>query len=528
MIVNVTVHVAGARILRARILATIVDAGPVRRTIRIALASQQHAGDPRIATETRRALADRLVIYTMTYRVLTAGDQGRRTRRHAVALDTRVRTAAIAVRSTSCNSRASNIRISVVSQRARTYRFVIDDIANGVGSARARIPAHRVDAGSLRWTVVVLGTLDLKDRLGSLTGTAAAADVSAGTHANHGTYRIRRQDSTLGRFRARLYDRTRILTLVAETGEPVRTVAVFSTFRPDFRLAIDIRVSGEAGWATAYRQMIQNSAFRAGRARIVVHAGIDALHVDAGVIARTVAVAVAADYAAAIQRIAVVALATATIGHMVVRETFDVGARARMIRHQARIHAVVVHAGLVERALAIVPTLDRVTRDLGITLVAWLARADRFVISYVADGIGTAVARVATLPVDASLPVAAIVVRRARSDDRQLYWSAYTVDVGDPSLRTRANHSSYGHSIENVATSVLQARFDDRARIDAFLPNAYQFVRTIDVDSALRLFYLVHETSFAIGEWISQRNVFGAATGRHVIVDVTNGVLRAG
>lgn len=103
MIVNVTVHVAGARILRARILATIVDAGPVRRTIRIALASQQHAGDPRIATETRRALADRLVIYTMTYRVLTAGDQGRRTRRHAVALDTRVRTAAIAVRSTSCN-----------------------------------------------------------------------------------------------------------------------------------------------------------------------------------------------------------------------------------------------------------------------------------------------------------------------------------------------------------------------------------------------------------------------------------------
>lgn len=528
VIVNVTVHSAGARILRARILATIVDAGPVRRTVRIASASQQHAGDPRIAAETGRTLADRLVIYTMTYRVLPAGGQGRRTRRHAVALDARVRTATLAVRSTSRNFRAGNIRISVVSQRARAYRFVIDDIANGTGSARAGIPAHRVDAGSLRRTVVVSGAFDLEDRLGGLAGTAAAADVSAGAHAHHGAYRVRRQDPTLGRFYARLYDRTRILTLVAETGEPARTVAVLPTLGPDLRLAVDVRVTGEAGRATAYRQMIENPAFRAGRARIVVHAGIDALHVDAGVIAGTVAVAVAADDAAAIQRTAVVALAATAIGRMVVREAFGVDARARTIRDQARIHAVVVHAGFVERALAVVPAFDRVARDVGITLVALLARADRFVISHVADGVGAAVARVATLPVDASFTIAAIVVGRTRPDDRQLYWSARTVDVGDPSLRTRANHGPYGHGIENVATSVLQARFDDRARIDAFLPDAHQFVRTVDVDSALRLFDLVRGTSLAVGEWISQRNVHGTAAGRHVILDVTNGVLRAG
>lgn len=154
-----------------------------------------------------------------------------------------------------------------------------------------------------------------------------------------------------------------------------------------------------------------------------MHARIDALHVDAGVIARTVAIAVTTDDATAIQRIAVVALATATIGYVVVREAFDVDARARMVRYQAWIHTVVVHAGFVEGALAVMATLDRVTRDLGITLVAWFARTDRFVISYVADGVGAAVARVATLPVDASLVITAIVVRRARPNDRQLYYA---------------------------------------------------------------------------------------------------------
>lgn len=173
-------------------------------------------------------------------------------------------------------------------------------------------------------------------------------------------------------------------------------------------------------------------------------------------------------------------------------------------------------------------TLDRLTRELGITLVALLARADRLVIPHVADSVGPAVARVATLPIDASLTITAIVVRRARPDDRQLYWSAYTVNVSDPPLRTRANHGPYRHGIENVATSVLQARFDDWARIDAFLSDAYQFVRTIDIDSTLRLFDLVRGTSIAIGERISQRNIFGTTTGRHVILDVTNGILRAG
>lgn len=96
---------------------------------------------------------------------------------------------------------------------------MIDDIANRVRPARARIPADRVHAGSFRGTVVVLGALDLQDRLGGLTSTAAAADIPAGTHAYHGAYRMRRQDTTLGRLSARLNDRTWNLALVVQTGE---------------------------------------------------------------------------------------------------------------------------------------------------------------------------------------------------------------------------------------------------------------------------------------------------------------------
>jgi hypothetical protein len=103
VIVNVAVHVTGARVLRARILAMIVDASLVRRAIRVASTSQQHAGNPRVTAEARWAFTDGLVIYAMAHGVLATGGQRRRTYRHAVALDARVRTAAIAIGPTPCN-----------------------------------------------------------------------------------------------------------------------------------------------------------------------------------------------------------------------------------------------------------------------------------------------------------------------------------------------------------------------------------------------------------------------------------------
>lgn len=84
-----------------------------------------------------------------------------------------------------------------------------------------------------------------------------------------------------------------------------------------------------------------------------------------------------------------------------------------------------------------------------------------------------------------------------------LTWPAYSVDVGDPSLWTRADHSTYGYGIENVATSVLQARLNHWTGIDALLTDAHQFIRAVDVDSAFGLLDLIHEMSFAVGEGIS-------------------------
>lgn len=156
-----------------------------------------------------------------------------------------------------------------------------------------------------------------------------------------------------------------------------------------------------------------------GRARIVVHAGIDALRVDARVVTRTVTITVAADHATPVERIAVVTFATDAVSHVIVRLAFGVG--ATWIRDQARVHTVVVHASFIESTLTIMLTFHRVARDFGITLVTLFARTDRFVISYIAISIAATIAGVATLPIDAGFVVTAIVIRRARSDHRQLY-----------------------------------------------------------------------------------------------------------
>lgn len=69
---------------------------------------------------------------------------------------------------------------------------MIDDTTNSIRPTGARISADGVDARSLGRTVIVLGALDLGDRRGGSTGTATAADISAGAHAHHGANRTRR------------------------------------------------------------------------------------------------------------------------------------------------------------------------------------------------------------------------------------------------------------------------------------------------------------------------------------------------
>ena len=151
-----------------------------------------------------------------------------------------------------------------------------------------------------------------------------------------------------------------------------------------------------------------------------MNAGIDTLHVDAGIVSWAVAVAVATDHSATIQRISIIALTTSTVGFVVVGEAFRV--HSAVIGNQTRIHAVVVHATLVQGTFAVACTFHGVASDVWVALVAFIAGADRFVVSYIARGVGTTVARISTLPVDAGFCVAALVVRRTGTDYRYLDW----------------------------------------------------------------------------------------------------------
>lgn len=76
-------------------------------------------------------------------------------------------------------------------------------------------------------------------------------------------------------------------------------------------------------WTSALRQMVSDVTLGSVRARVVLEAGVDALHVDAGVLVRAVAVTVAADRTAELhEEVPNEAGAAATLGHMVHNVTF--------------------------------------------------------------------------------------------------------------------------------------------------------------------------------------------------------------
>lgn len=151
-----------------------------------------------------------------------------------------------------------------------------------------------------------------------------------------------------------------------------------------------------------------------------MNARIDTLHVDAGIVSWTITIAVATDHSATIQRISIIALATPTISFVFVGEALRV--YSAVIGDQTRIHAVVVHATLVQVTFAVACAFHGVASDVWVALIAFVAGTDRFVISYVARGIGTAVARISALSIDAGFCVAALVVRRTGTDYRYLDW----------------------------------------------------------------------------------------------------------
>lgn len=146
--------------------------------------------------------------------------------------------------------------------------------------------------------------------------------------------------------------------------------------------------------------------------------------------------------------------------------------------------------------------------------------------SDVAGCVDTAVAWVSALSVDAGLVVAALVVAGAGADRCYLNWPADFVDVGGPSFGTSARHGPDRNSVKNVAPGVLRARFDHRARIDALVLDADQFISAVDVDPALR-FVQVSLAMFTIRIRISYRQAFRTTAGSCVVLYIANCILRA-
>lgn len=151
-----------------------------------------------------------------------------------------------------------NLRIAVETLLARAYRFVVLDSALGVRSTITRVPADAVDASSVARAVRIGNTSRFDHRLASTTSTA---HVSIRTDADHRTNRRRRNCFASRWSVARLQSSARLNALVLDTSQVRRTVRVVRTLRDDLRSTVDVRISNQSRWTSAYRQMILCFAF---------------------------------------------------------------------------------------------------------------------------------------------------------------------------------------------------------------------------------------------------------------------------
>lgn len=221
---------------------------------------------------------------------------------------------------------------------------MVPDPALGIRSAVARVDALAVQASPVRRTLGVRGTRDGGHRRQDLASAASAAHVTGGTFANHRPHRQRIDDHAFGRPFARFQGGARVLAHVVETGQLRRTIGVLLALGLRFLSASHVRVAHQSRRATAQGEMILHFALGLRRTRMVVHARVDALAVDARTVVRTIVVAAAADHQAPVVRVtAVTALAPAlrTAGD---RETF--GVRSARVFHYARVQTMAVDARL--------------------------------------------------------------------------------------------------------------------------------------------------------------------------------------
>jgi len=232
-------------------------------------------------------------------------------------------------------SRTVNFRAAVKSGQTRAYRFVIPYSAFGVRAAIARIYAPAVQTSPVRRALRVCGTGYGRHRWRDLARTAAAAHVTAGTFADHGSNRQRIDHHALGRPFARFQRGARVTTHVVEACQQRRTVGIFLALGLSFLSAGHVRVAHHSWGTSAQGEMVLYFALGLRRTRVFVHARVYTLAVDARPVVGTVVVAATTDHQASVIRISSITAFAPTLGAAGNRETFCV--RATWIFNYARI-----------------------------------------------------------------------------------------------------------------------------------------------------------------------------------------------
>lgn len=279
-------------------------------------------------------------------------------------------------------------------------------VANCIRTTCTRILTECVDASPIRGTITVPSTDSVDEDW--LTSATATADVATRTDADQRSHGVIRKDSALSRFSARLNCSAGILTFLVDASGESGTVVIVTALRFGSRLTADVRISRQLVLTLANWMMIVNHAVGARGARIVPQARIHALRIDAGVIAGTVAVTVASDYATHVLSVTSETRLAAANCLVIADKAFCI--RATRLGHKARVHALSIVARLVWHALRISLTFHREAGDIRETLISLLTGTYWLVILDVTNGVRSAAARVPTLTVDARLVVRTFIV----------------------------------------------------------------------------------------------------------------------
>lgn len=263
----------------------------------------------------------------------------------------------------------------------------------------------------------------------------------------------------------------RIHALAVDARRLCRTIAVVATQNVK-QPAFAVLICDESGRAAAFWSMIVHTAHFARFAGGKLFARILAFAVDARLIGRTLGVASAAEHRARDIRIATVAGRTLAHGVVVDAEAFGALA-ARAAIGSAGGHALTIDARVRAGAFVVRSTSDADALDLGIAIVALLARAHRFVVFDSALGVRSTVARSAADVVDARLVRRAIGVRDAAADAYDRFqWLARAAAAAHVALGADANHRAHWQRWHHFAAGRQLAWFERRARIDALVVDA--------------------------------------------------------